>query len=143
VHLLDDRAIAPVGPVVTKRRTHHALAGAAPTRRTIYCAAGFNRGNEILAGYNMVGYLPSINVPTAVHCGTGDIWPFGDDEKMAKNIAGATLKYFPNSGHGPLQEERAAHIAYLRGFVATVEADELTECHPVRHMSSASHDGGG
>jgi len=110
---------------------------AAVDRRTIYSAAGFNRGNEILAGYNMVGYLPSIKVPTAVHYGTGDIWRFGDDEKIAKNIPGATLKYFANSGHWPFQEERAAYVAYMRGFVATVEADDLTECHPMRHASSS------
>jgi proline iminopeptidase len=109
---------------------------AAVDRRTIYSAAGFNRGNEILGGYNLVGYLPSIEVPTAVHYGVGDIWRFGDDEKIAKNIPGATLKYFPNSGHWPFQEEQAAYIAHMRGFVATVESDDLRECHRRRLATS-------
>ena len=105
-------------------------------RRTIYSAAGFIRGNEILAGYNVAGSLPTINVPTAVHYGSGDIWRFGDNEKIAKNIPGATLKYFASSGHWPFQEEQAAYIAYMRGFVATVESDELSGCHPMRSASS-------
>src|SRR5258708_27692707 len=64
--------------------------------RTIYSSAAFNRGNELLGGYDVVPQLPSIEVPTAVHYGTGDIWRFGDIEKIAKNIPGAALKYFPH-----------------------------------------------
>jgi len=85
--------------------------------RTIYSAAAFNRGNEILGGYDFVPQLPSIGVPTAVHYGTGDIWRFGDIEKIAKNISGATLKYFPHSGHWPFQEEQAAFLGSMRGFL--------------------------
>ena len=87
-------------------------------QRTIYSAAAFNRGNQLLASYNLVSRLPSINVPTAVHYGAGDIWRFGDDEKLAKNIPGASLKYFANSGHWPFQEEPAEFIQYMRGFIA-------------------------
>ena len=97
-------------------------------RRTIYSAAGVNQGNAILGGYDFVAQLSTIEVPTAVHYGAGDIWRFGDNEKMAKNILGATLKYFPNSGHWPFQEEQAAFLAYMRGFVASVDADDPTEC---------------
>jgi proline iminopeptidase len=85
--------------------------------RTIYSAAAFNRGNELLGGYDFVPQLPSIGVPTAVHYGAGDIWRFGDIEKLAKNIPGAALKYFPNSGHWPFQEEQAAFLGYMRGFL--------------------------
>jgi pimeloyl-ACP methyl ester carboxylesterase len=77
-----------------------------------------HRGNQLLASYNLVSRLPSINVPTAVHYGAGDIWRFGDDEKLAKNIPGASLKYFANSGHWPFQEEPAEFIQYMRGFIA-------------------------
>ena len=56
-------------------------------------------------------------MPTAVHYGTGDIWRFGDVEKIAKNIPGAALKYFPSSGHWPFQEEQAAFLGYMRGFL--------------------------
>lgn len=89
-------------------------------QRTMYSAAAFNRGNSILGGYDFVAQLSTIKVPTAVHYGKGDIWRFGDNEKIAKNIPGATLKYFPNSGHWPFQEEQAAFIAYMRGFVASL-----------------------
>ena len=88
--------------------------------KTIYSAAGFNQGNAILGGYDFVAQLSTITAPTAVHYGAGDIWRFGDNEKMAKNIPGATLKYFPNSGHWPFQEEQAAYVAYMRGFVASL-----------------------
>ncbi len=85
--------------------------------RTIYSAAAFNRGNELLGGYDFVPQLSSISVPTAVHYGSGDIWRFGDIEKIAKNIPGASLKYFPNSGHWPFHEEQAAFLGYMRGFL--------------------------
>jgi pimeloyl-ACP methyl ester carboxylesterase len=85
--------------------------------RTIYSAAAFNRGNELLGNYDFVPQLPGIEVPTAVHYGTGDIWRFGDIEKIAKNIPGAALQYFPNSGHWPFQEEQAAFLGYMRGFL--------------------------
>lgn len=88
--------------------------------RTIYSAAGFNRGNELLAGYDFVPQLARITAPTAVHYGAGDIWRFGDSEKIARNIPGATLKYFQNSGHWPFQEEQTAFLAYLRGFLASL-----------------------
>lgn len=86
-------------------------------QRTIYSAAAFNRGSQLLADYNFVSRLSSINVPTAVHYGAGDIWRFGDDEKLAKNIPGATLKYFASSGHWPFQEEPAEFIRYMRSFI--------------------------
>jgi proline iminopeptidase len=89
-------------------------------QRTIYSAGAFNRGNQLLASYNLVSRLPSINVPTAVHYGAGDIWRFGDDEKLAKNIPGATLKYFANSGHWPFQEEPAEFIRYMRSFTGSL-----------------------
>jgi len=97
--------------------------------RTIYSAAAFNRGNEILGGYDVVPQLPSIGVPTAVHYGTGDIWRFGDVEKIAKNIPGASLKYFPHSGHWPFQEEQAAFLGYMRGFL--VEHGLARVCAPI------------
>jgi len=96
--------------------------------RTIYSAAAFNRGNELLGGYDFVPQLASIGVPTAVHYGTGDIWRFGDIEKIAKNISGAALKYFPNSGHWPFQEEQAAFLGYMRGFL--VEHGLALACTP-------------
>src|SRR5262245_21928093 len=99
-------------------------------RRTIYSAAAFNRGNELLGGYNVVPQLPSIEVPTAVHYGTGDIWRFGDVEKIAKNIPGASLKYFPNSGHWPFQEEKTAFLGYMRGFLVE---HGLALASPLRH----------
>jgi pimeloyl-ACP methyl ester carboxylesterase len=51
-----------------------------------------------------------------------------EDEKIARNIPGATLKYFPHSGHWPFQEEQAAYVAYMRGFMASVETDDLRDC---------------
>jgi proline iminopeptidase len=89
-------------------------------RRTIYSAAGANRGLEILAGYDFVSRLPNLKVPTAVQYGAGDIWRFGDNERIAKNIPGATLKYYANSGHWPFQEEPSAFIADMRRFVTSL-----------------------
>ena len=89
-------------------------------RRTIYSAAGFNRGVEILAGYDFVSRLPNLKVPTAVQYGAGDIWRFGDNERIAKNIPGATLKYYESSGHWPFQEEQSAFIADMRRFVTSL-----------------------
>ena len=89
-------------------------------RRTIYSAAGANRGLEILGGYDFVSRLPNLKVPTAVQYGAGDIWRFGDHERIAKNIPGATLKYYANSGHWPFQEEQSAFIADMRQFVTSL-----------------------
>jgi proline-specific peptidase len=89
-------------------------------RRTIYSAAGANRGLEILGGYDFVSRLPNLKVPTAVQYGAGDIWRFGDNERIAKNIPGATLKYYANSGHWPFQEEQSAFIADMREFVTSL-----------------------
>ncbi|MDR6889626.1 MULTISPECIES: alpha/beta fold hydrolase [Variovorax] len=91
-------------------------------QRTTYSGAAFNRGNQLLADYNFVSRLSSINVPTSVNYGSGDIWRFGDDEKLAKNIPGAALKYFANSGHWPFQEEPAEFIRYMRSFIAGLPA---------------------
>jgi len=89
-------------------------------RRTIYSAAGSHRGGEILAGYDFVSRLPNLKVPTAVQYGAGDIWRFGDNERIAKSIPGATLKYYANSGHWPFQEEQSAFIADMRWFVMSL-----------------------
>ena len=89
-------------------------------RRTIYSAAGANRGLEILGGYDFVSRLPNLKVPTAVQYGAGDIWRFGDNERIARNIPGATLKYYANSGHWPFQEEQSAFIADMREFVTSL-----------------------
>ena len=42
----------------------------------------------------------------------------GDNERLAKNIPGAKLTYFADSGHWPFQEESAAYLAAMRGFLA-------------------------
>jgi proline iminopeptidase len=89
-------------------------------RRTIYSAAGANRGLEILGGYDFVSRLPNLKIPTAVQYGAGDIWRFGDNERIAKNIPGAALKYYANSGHWPFQEQQSAFIADMRRFVTSL-----------------------
>jgi proline iminopeptidase len=86
--------------------------------RTIYSAAGSLRGSEILRGFAVVSRLPTLETPTLVQYGAGDIWRFGDNERLAKNIPGAKLIYFANSGHWPFQEEPDAYLAAMRGFLA-------------------------
>jgi proline iminopeptidase len=86
--------------------------------RTIYSAAGALRGSEILRGFDVVSKLPTIATPTLVQYGAGDIWRFGDNERLAKNVPGAKLIYFADSGHWPFQEEPAAYLAAMRGFLA-------------------------
>ncbi len=90
-------------------------------QRTIYSATAFNRGNEILfSGYDFVPQLSGIQAPTAVHYGAGDLWRFGDNEKLATNVPQATLKYFQNSGHWPFQEEKAEFLDHMRSFLASL-----------------------
>lgn len=86
--------------------------------RTVYSAAAYMRGNEVLfGGFDMVPRLSEIKVPTSVQYGKGDLWRFGDADKLAKNIPGASLTYYENSGHFPFQEETAAFLANMRSFV--------------------------
>jgi proline iminopeptidase len=85
--------------------------------RTIYSTAGSLRGSEILAGFDVISKLPNLATPTLVQYGAGDIWRFGDNERLAKNIPAAKLTYFADSGHWPFQEEPAAYLAGMRGFL--------------------------
>jgi proline iminopeptidase len=88
--------------------------------RTIYSAAGYTRGNEILAGFDTTSRLHEISVPTMVQYGAGDIWRFGDTDLIARNIPDSLLQYFATSGHWPFQEQPEEFISGLRGFAARV-----------------------
>ena len=77
-------------------------------------------GSRFSAATTLFRDCRNLKVPTAVQYGAGDIWRFGDNERIAKNIPGATLKYYANSGHWPFQEEQSAFIADMRRFVTSL-----------------------
>jgi proline iminopeptidase len=97
--------------------------------RASYSAAAFRRGLELLSPdaasaqyFNLTPRLAEIAVPVHVQYGAGDIWRFGDNERIAASIPGATLTVFPESGHWPFQEEPDSFIADVRGFLSKLPA---------------------
>lgn len=87
---------------------------------TRWSAAGYNRGNELLATYNVRAELPSITAPTLVV--TGD-----DDFIMPAEICGAAVAsaipkaehvLIPRSGHFPFLEQPAAFDAAVRDWLS-------------------------
>ncbi|MCX5435695.1 alpha/beta hydrolase [Streptomyces sp. NBC_00117] len=73
---------------------------------------------EALLAEDLRPGLADLTIPVAVFCGRHDeIWDPWWSEAAAKDIPGASLTYFENSGHVPFIEERAAWSAALAEFV--------------------------
>lgn len=107
-------------PLYYARPTQSAALIADVDQRTRYSAAAFAQNPTIMAGYNVVPTLGSLHIPTLVQYGSGDLWRFGDHEKIAVNIPGAKLEYFKNSGHYPFHEEPGAWLDSMRRFLSMI-----------------------
>lgn len=88
---------------------------------TRYSADGYNRGNELLATYNVYGELPRITARTLVVSGDDDFITPADlcGARVAAGIAGARHAVISASGHFPFCENPTAFDAELRGFLAS------------------------
>lgn len=72
-------------------------------------------------GFDIVHRLKEIRVPTLVIVGRHDwITPLEASEEIAREIPGARLVVFENSGHSPQKEERARFLQVVRDFLHEV-----------------------
>lgn len=87
---------------------------------THYSAAGYNKGNELLATYNVYGELSRITARTLVISGDDDFITPAElcGARVAAGIAGARHVVIADSGHCPFWEQPAAFDAELRAFLA-------------------------
>ncbi len=87
--------------------------------RAIYSAAAINKGfTEVLPNLNLTPRLPDITVPALVIGGRHDwICPPVYAELIAQQLPHADLRIFEQSGHSLLQDEPAALLDVLRGFL--------------------------
>lgn len=83
-------------------------------------AEGYNRGNELLATYDVRGELTRISAPTLVISGDDDFITPADicGSRVTASIAGARHAVISGSGHFPFYENPAAFDAELRAFLA-------------------------
>lgn len=103
----DDAHLASVWPAILPLYFHawhprylEALTG------TAYCAAGYNRGNELLATLDLAPRLASIAAPTTIIGGDDDfIMPAdGPGAALAAGIPGARQVVIEGAGHFPFFE---------------------------------------
>lgn len=116
----DDAQLAEVWPQILPLYFHRwqpayldVIAG------TRISAEGYNRGNELLATYDVRGELASIAAPTLVVSGDDDfITPVEVcGARVAAGIAGSRHAVIAGSGHYPFREAPAAFDAELRAFL--------------------------
>lgn len=88
---------------------------------TRYSAEGYNKGNELLATYDVRADLPRITARTLVISGDDDFITPADlcGAPVAAAIPGARHAVIPGSGHFPYCENPAAFDAELRAFLAS------------------------
>lgn len=87
---------------------------------TRWSAAGYNRGNELLATYNIRAELPRIAVPALVVSGDDDfIMPAETcGAALASGIPNAQHAIISRSGHFPFLEQPAAFDAAVRDWIS-------------------------
>lgn len=87
---------------------------------TRYSAEGYNRGNELLATYNVRDDLSRIAAPTFVISGDDDFITPAElcGARVAGGIRGARQAVIAGSGHFPFYENPAAFDEALRPFLA-------------------------
>jgi proline iminopeptidase len=87
--------------------------------RMQFSAEGYNRGNELLATYNVRGELARIKAPTLVISGDDDFITPADvcGAAVAAGIENARHAVVPRSGHMPFQESPDAFDRELRAFL--------------------------
>lgn len=86
---------------------------------TTFSAAGYNRGNELLATYNIKDELARISSPTFLIVGDDDVITPADigTAALAKGIPHTKVAIIPNAGHFPFLEQPVAFDADLRKYL--------------------------
>lgn len=86
---------------------------------TTYRAAAWNRGRELLAGYNLKDRLSEIQTPVLILSGKHDfILPPAYAEDLHRSLPNSELVVFENSGHFPFIEEPDKFIDTLSNWLA-------------------------
>lgn len=116
----DDAQLAEVWPQVLPLYFHqwnprHAGAFA----DTKYSAAGYNRGSELLATYNIRDELARITSPTFLVVGNDDFITPADlcTAALVKGIPHTKVAIIPNAGHYPFIEQPVTFDAELRKYL--------------------------
>ena len=118
----DDAYFAEIWPQILPLYFHHwnprYLAAFADTR---YSAAGYNRGNELLATYNVRDELARITASTLLVAGDDDFITPADigTAALAKGIAHTRVAIIPRAGHFPFIEAPVAFDAELRTWLTS------------------------
>jgi proline iminopeptidase len=116
----DDAQIAEIWPQILPLYFHQwhvrhlgALAG------TKYSAAGFNRGRELLATYNIKGELARISSPALLIAGADDFITPAEigTAALAKGIPHTRTAIIPAAGHYPFIEQPVEFDAALRKYL--------------------------
>lgn len=118
----DDAHFAEVWPQILPLYFHtwhpRHLAAFADTR---YAAAGYNRGNELLASYDLRGELARITSPALIVVGDDDFITPADpcSAALRQSIAHSRLAVIEGAGHFPHLEQPAAFDAALRAWLTS------------------------
>jgi proline iminopeptidase len=76
---------------------------------------------HLLQGWTVMDRLNEIQVPTLVMAGRSDfLFPTEHQAALAAGIPGARLEIIERAGHNPQDENPAAVLAGIRGFMAEV-----------------------
>ena len=90
---------------------------------TVYSAAGYNRGGELLGGYDIRGELARVTSPALVIAGDDDFVTPVDrcGAQVARSIEHARLAVIPEAGHFPHLEAPIAFDAELRSWLTSAD----------------------
>jgi proline iminopeptidase len=116
----DDQHLADVWPRILPLYFHQWNARHANALAdTIFSAAGYNRGSELLATYNIKGELARITSPTFLVVGGDDFITPADigTAALVKGIPHTKVAIIPNAGHFPFLEQPVAFDAELRKYL--------------------------
>ena len=89
---------------------------------TMYSAAGYNRGGDLLGTFNVRGELARITAPTLLITGDDDFITPADlcAAPVARGITHARLAVIPEAGHFPHLETPVAFDAELRSWLSAL-----------------------
>lgn len=87
--------------------------------RVRYCAAGFNRGNQLLATLDLAPRLAEAQAPALVVTGDDDfIMPAAVGQGLAAGLPAGRFAPIAGAGHFPFLEAPAATLAAIGAFLA-------------------------
>jgi proline iminopeptidase len=116
----DDQYLADVWPRVLPLYFHQWNARHANALAdTKFSAAGYNRGSELLATYNIKDELARISSPTFLIAGDDDFITPADigTSALTKGILHTKVAIIPSAGHFPFLEQPVAFDAELRKYL--------------------------